>query len=82
MAYESRRITISYFAAEEVCRLFGLPLDVPSQALGAALEKFIFTRGNTMSSMPTTPESTNVQIQPNKAALASMLNSHRKGEVA
>ncbi|BBD63539.1 hypothetical protein NIES2109_64140 (plasmid) [Nostoc sp. HK-01] len=84
MAYESRRVTISYFAAEEVCRVFGLPLDIPSQALGAALEKLIFTRGNVTSVQPppAITEAPVIPNQPNKAALASMLNGYRQGEVA
>lgn len=81
MAYESRRITISYFAAEEICRLFSLPKDIPSQALAAALEKLIFTCKNTPQVQPK-PESPVVQTQPNKAALASMLNGYQKREVA
>ncbi|MBW4557940.1 hypothetical protein VB735_34550 [Halotia wernerae UHCC 0503] len=42
MKYDSRRITISYLAVEELCKMFGLPQDVPTQALSAAVEKLIF----------------------------------------
>ncbi|MBD2341646.1 hypothetical protein H6G64_32410 [Calothrix sp. FACHB-156] len=82
MPYESRRITISYFAVEEVCRLFNLPLDIPPQALGAALEKLIFTCGTAPSAKPKPESQEQVSKQPNKAALASMLNGYRQGEVA
>lgn len=48
MKYDSRRITISYLAVEELCKMFGLPQDVPTQALSAAVEKLIFQADNSV----------------------------------
>ena len=72
MNYESRRITISYLAVSELCQMFGIPDDAPTQALSAAVEKLIFTGGG--SAKPQLNTSTPAPIQPNKTGLASMVS--------
>lgn len=42
MNYESRRVTISFLAVSELCELFNLPQDVPTQAISSCIEKLVF----------------------------------------
>ena len=72
MNYESRRITVSYLAVQELCQMFGIPDDAPTQALSAAVEKLIFTGGG--STKPQLNTSTPTPIQPNKTGLANMVS--------
>ena len=72
MNYESRRITVSYLAVQELCQMFGIPDDAPTQALSAAVEKLIFTGGS--NTKPQLNTSTPAPIQPNKTGLASMVS--------
>lgn len=71
MNYDSRRITISYLAVIELCKMFDLPQDAPTQALGAGVEKLIFQNGSLAVSQPQ-PEP-NQPTQPNKQALTAMV---------
>ena len=75
-SYESRRITISYLAVYELCQMFDIPQDAPTQAFSAAIEKLIFQSGANKSALPTPQNtvSTPAPIQPNKARLSSMVN--------
>ncbi|MBW4570952.1 MAG: hypothetical protein KME31_23895 [Tolypothrix carrinoi HA7290-LM1] len=75
-SFSSRRITISYFAAEEICKLFGLPLDVTSQALGSAVEKLIFQNGKEAST-PIVVQQNPPTGQLNKSALAAMAQTYQ-----
>ena len=75
MNYESRRITVSYLAVQELCQMFGIPDDAPTQALSAAVEKLIFTGGG--SAKPQLNTSTPTPIQPNKTGLASMASQFK-----
>ena len=74
--YESRRITISYLAVYELCQMFDIPTDAPTQAFSAAIEKLIFQSGVNKSALPKTQNtaSTPAPIQPNKAMLTSMVS--------
>lgn len=76
-SFSSRRITISYFAAEEICKLFGLPLDVTSQALGSAVEKLIFQNGKEASTPIVVQQNSPAAGQPNKSALAAMAQTYQ-----
>ncbi|MBW4607144.1 MAG: hypothetical protein KME22_07945 [Hassallia sp. WJT32-NPBG1] len=76
-SFDSRRITISYFAAEEVCKMFGLPLDVPSQALGSAVEKLIFKNGNLPTAQLLAESNAPPSNAPNKSALAAMAKAYQ-----
>jgi hypothetical protein len=49
--FESRRITISHFAAVKVCELLNVPLDCKPQTLGSAVEQLIFELGYQRSSL-------------------------------
>lgn len=75
-SYESRRITISYLAVIELCQMFNIPSDAPTQALSAAIEKLIFTGGGSLQTLPKAQitASTPAPIQPNKAGLANMVS--------
>jgi hypothetical protein len=74
MNYESRRITISYLAVIELCKIFDLPQDAPTQALSAGVEKLIFQHGN----VQTTPKPETAQFtQPNKSALSAMVTNFK-----
>ncbi len=75
-SYESRRITISYLAVYELCQMFDIPQDAPTQAFSAAIEKLIFQSGVNNSALPKTQNtaSTPAPIQPNKAMLTSMVS--------
>jgi hypothetical protein len=76
--YESRRITISYFAVVEVCKITGLPLEVPSQALAGAVEKLIFQFGAGCCNDQTTTEPSKLQLgQVNKSAITAMLHNYQ-----
>ena len=74
MSYESRRITISYLAVEELQKLFNIPTDAPTQALSAAVEKLIFQGGVGVIQQPQSLPKTQptAPMQPNKTGLASM----------
>ncbi|AUB41979.1 hypothetical protein COO91_08074 [Nostoc flagelliforme CCNUN1] len=48
--FETRRITISYFAAVKVCKLLNIPIDCKPQTLGSAVEKLIFELGSSCTS--------------------------------
>lgn len=78
-SYESRRISISYLAVYELCQMFGIPQDAPTQALSAAVEKLIFQGGVNLQTLPKTqmPTTTPTSIQPNKAGIASMANQFK-----
>jgi hypothetical protein len=77
-SYESRRITISYLAVYELCQMFNIPSDAPTQALSAAVEKLIFQGGNVQTSPKTqNSSSTPTAIQPNKAGLANMASQFK-----
>ncbi|MBD2298954.1 hypothetical protein [Nostoc sp. FACHB-190] len=67
--YESRRLTISYLAVQELRQMFGIPEDAPTQALSAAVEKLIFQGGATAQSQTVVQVS---PLQPNKSMLANM----------
>jgi hypothetical protein len=79
MNYESRRITISYLAVEELCQMFNIPADAPTQALSAAVEKLIFQGGIGIQTPPKTQNSpsTSTAIQPNKTGLATMASQFK-----
>ncbi|MBD2472257.1 hypothetical protein [Nostoc sp. FACHB-145] len=79
MNYESRRITISYLAVYELCQMFDIPHDAPTQALSAAVEKLIFQGGIGVQTSPKTQNSpsTPTAIQPNKTGLASMASQFK-----
>jgi hypothetical protein len=77
--YESRRITISYLAVYELCQMFDIPQDAPTQAFSAAIEKLIFQSGVNYSALPT-PQNTapiSAPSQPNKAMLSSMASQFK-----
>ncbi|WP_244329446.1 hypothetical protein [Tolypothrix sp. PCC 7910] len=78
-SYESRRITISYLAVYELCQIFGIPNDAPTQALSAAVEKLIFSGGCNVQTLPKNQisASTPTAILPNKAGLASMVSQFK-----
>ncbi|WP_225977652.1 hypothetical protein [Nostoc sp. CENA543] len=76
-SYESRRISISYLAVYELCQMFGIPQDAPTQALSAAVEKLIFQGGINLQTFPKNQVSTPTAIQPNKAGIASMANQFK-----
>jgi len=78
-SYESRRITISYLAVYELCQMFGIPNDAPTQAMSAAVEKLIFQGGIGVQTSPKTQNfsSTPTAIQPNKAGLANMASQFK-----
>lgn len=76
MNYESRRITISYLAVIELCKIFDLPQDAPTQALSAGVEKLIFQHGNVLPS-PKHQEQISNPTQPNKSALAAMVGNFK-----
>ncbi|MBD6620818.1 hypothetical protein FNW02_34975 [Komarekiella sp. 'clone 1'] len=44
--FESRRITISHFAAAKVCKLLNMPIDCKPQTLASAVEQLIFELGS------------------------------------
>ena len=75
MNYESRRVTISFLAVQELCEMFNLPQDVPTQALSSCLEKLVFQQRN----VPQTSKVETVQqsTQPNKLALSAMANGFK-----
>ncbi|AFZ04530.1 hypothetical protein [Calothrix sp. PCC 6303] len=77
--YASRRITISYFAAEEVCKMAGLPLDVPPQALAGAVEKLIFQfeSDRQASSQPKAEPPKTQVVEANKNAIAAMVKGYQ-----
>ncbi|MBD2598300.1 hypothetical protein H6G74_28825 [Nostoc spongiaeforme FACHB-130] len=79
MNYESRRITISYLAVIELCQMFDIPQDAPTQALSAAIEKLIFQGGIGIQTPLKTQNSpsTSTAIQPNKAGLATMASQFK-----
>jgi hypothetical protein len=74
--YESRRITISYLAVYELCQMFDIPQDAPTQAFSAAIEKLIFQSGLNYPALPTPQNQAlaTAPIQPNKAKLTSMVS--------
>ncbi|BDA76488.1 hypothetical protein DSM106972_098130 [Dulcicalothrix desertica PCC 7102] len=76
--YSSRRITISYFAAIEACRIAGLPLDIPPQALAGAVEKLIFQfeSDKQPSSQPKAEPPKTQMVEANKNALAAMVKGY------
>jgi hypothetical protein len=78
-SYESRRISISYLAVYELCQMFGIPQDAPTQALSAAVEKLIFQGGVNLQTLPKNQNqaSTPTATQPNKAGIASMANQFK-----
>lgn len=78
-SYESRRITISYLAVEELCQMFNIPADAPTQALSAAVEKLIFQGGVNLQTFPKNQSqaSTTTATQPNKAGIASMVSQFK-----
>lgn len=49
MDYESRRITISHFAAALVCKAMGLPLDCRPQALASVKRANDFCSGTVIA---------------------------------
>jgi len=76
MNYESRRVTISFLAVSELCELFNLPQDVPTQAISSCIEKLVFQQRNVQAS----PKVETVQVQstqPNKLALSAMVNGFK-----
>lgn len=76
MNYESRRVTISFLAVSELCELFNLPQDVPTQAISSCIEKLVFQQRNVQVS----PKAEAVQVQPtqpNKLALSAMANGFK-----
>jgi hypothetical protein len=78
MNYESRRVTISFLAVSELCELFNLPQDVPTQAISSCIEKLVFQQRNVQAA----PKTETVQVQsaqPNKLALSAMANGFNKG---
>ncbi|MBD2598167.1 hypothetical protein H6G74_28145 [Nostoc spongiaeforme FACHB-130] len=77
MNYESRRITISYLAVIELCQMFNIPQDAPTQALSAAIEKLIFQGGIGVHTPPKNQNSPSTAIQPNKTGLATMASQFK-----
>lgn len=77
ISYESRRITISYLAVEELCQMFNIPSDAPTQALSAAVEKLIFQGGGSVQPSPKTQLHTPTATQPNKTGLANMASQFK-----
>jgi hypothetical protein len=77
--YESRRITISYLAVYELCQMFDIPQDAPTQAFSAAIEKLIFQSGVNNSALPKTQNTAPISApsQPNKAMLTSMASQFK-----
>jgi len=76
MNYESRRVTISFLAVQELCELFNLPQDVPTQAISSCIEKLVFQQRNVQSASKV--ETVQVQsTQPNKLALGAMVNNFK-----
>ncbi len=76
MNYESRRVTISFLAVSELCELFNLPQDVPTQAISSCIEKLVFQQRNVQA--VSKAETVQVQsMQPNKLALGAMANSFK-----
>lgn len=76
--YASRRITISYFAAIEACRIAGLPLDIPPQALAGAVEKLIFQfDGDRQPNKLSKSEPPLPQVEANKNAIAAMVKGYQ-----
>ncbi|MHC5610851.1 MAG: hypothetical protein ACYTXA_07485 [Nostoc sp.] len=76
MNYESRRVTISFLAVSELCELFNLPQDVPTQAISSCIEKLVFQQRNVQSASKT--ETVQVQSkEPNKSALSAMVSSFK-----
>lgn len=76
MNYESRRVTISFLAVQELCELFNLPQDVPTQAISSCIEKLVFQQRNVQSGSKT--ETVQVQSkEPNKLALSAMANGFK-----
>jgi len=78
MNYESRRVTISFLAVSELCELFNLPQDVPTQAISSCIEKLVFQQRNVQA----VSKAETVQVQskePNKLALSAMANGFNKG---
>ncbi|MHC5673102.1 hypothetical protein [Nostoc sp.] len=76
MNYESRRVTISFLAVSELCELFNLPQDVPTQAISSCIEKLVFQQRNVQSGSKT--ETVQVQSkEPNKLALSAMANGFK-----
>ena len=76
MNYESRRVTISFLAVSELCELFNLPQDVPTQAISSCIEKLVFQQRNVQA----LPKVETVQVQsaqPNKLALSAMASSFK-----
>ncbi len=75
-SYESRRITISYLAVYELCQMFDIPQDAPTQAFSAAIEKLIFQSGVNYPALPKTQNTAPISApsQPNKAMLTSMVS--------
>jgi hypothetical protein len=78
-SYESRRITISYLAVYELCQMFDIPQDAPTQAFSAAIEKLIFQSGVNHSALPKTQNTAPISApsQPNKAMLTSMASQFK-----
>jgi hypothetical protein len=77
--YSSRRITISYFAAIEACRIAGLPLDIPPQALAGAVEKLIFQfeSDRQASSQPKVEPPKTQVVEANRNAIAAMVKGYQ-----
>jgi len=76
MNYESRRVTISFLAVQELCELFNLPHDVPTQAISSCIEKLVFQQRNVQAASKV--EAVQVQsTQPNKLALGAMASSFK-----
>ncbi|WP_313934723.1 MULTISPECIES: hypothetical protein [Nostocaceae] len=76
-SYESRRISISYLAVYELCQMFNIPQDAPTQALSAAVEKLIFQGGIGVQTSAKTQMPNTTPIQPNKAGLANMASQFK-----
>jgi hypothetical protein len=57
--------------------MFGLPLDVPLQALGSAVEKLIFKNGNLPTAQPLAESNAPPSNMPNKSALAAMAKAYQ-----
>lgn len=74
MNFESRRVTISFLAVRELCEIFNLPQDVPTQAISSCIEKLIFQHGNVQT---TSKVETMQSTQPNKLALSAMVSSFK-----
>ncbi len=74
MNFESRRVTISFLAVRELCEIFNLPQDVPTQAISSCIEKLIFQHGNVQTNSKL---ETMQYKQPNKLALSAMVSSFK-----